>query len=441
MTGPARFIDPRTAVLLVVASMIGTGVFTTLGLQAEAVPDGAALLLVWVLGALVALCGALSYAELVAALPRSGGEYHLLSRIYHPVLGELAGFVSVTVGFAAPVALTAVALGRYLGTVVAIDPLWTATAVVVLVTALHGVDMELGRRFQVVMTLAKVAFILVFCAFAFAFALGHDPLPGTLSALPTAATPGAVLSAPFGLALIFVSYAYAGWNAAAYVVDEVQDPARTVPRALVQGTLLVAALYLLLNLAFLRTVPLDELTGTIEVGAVSARTVFGATGGDLLSLALSLLLVSSVSALVLTGPRVLQTMGRDIRALRWLGGLSSRGAPTRALLLQQGLAIAMILTDSFEGVLTFAGFTLSLFACVTVAGVFLLRSREPALERPYRIPLYPWPPLVFVVMSLIGLIAVLIERPLTVLSVLAALVLGALVLSRYARSTNPRSTS
>lgn len=435
MTGPARFIDPRTAALLVVASMIGTGVFTTLGLQAEAVPDGAALLLVWVLGALVALCGALSYAELVAALPRSGGEYHLLSRIYHPVLGELAGFVSVTVGFAAPVALTAVALARYLGTVVEIDPLWTAIGVVVLVTALHGIDMELGRRFQVVMTLAKVGFILVFCGIA----LAQGPVSGGLAVLPTADTPGAVLSAPFGLALIYVSYAYAGWNAAAYVVDEVQDPARTVPRALVQGTLLVAALYLLLNLAFLRTVPLNELTGTIEVGAVSARYVFGETGGDLLSLALSLLLVSSVSALVLTGPRVLQTMGRDIRALRWLGGLSRRGAPTRALLLQQGLAIAMILTDSFEGVLTFAGFTLSLFACITVAGVFLLRSREPALERPYRIPLYPWPPLVFVVMSLIGLLAVLIERPLTVLTVAGLLVGVALVLARRSQSLDGES--
>jgi APA family basic amino acid/polyamine antiporter len=435
VTAPTRFIDPRTAALLVVASMIGTGVFTTLGFQADAVPDGAALLLVWILGALVALCGALSYAELVAALPRSGGEYHLLSRIYHPVLGELAGFVSVTVGFAAPVALTAVALARYLGTVVAVEPLWTAIGVVVLVTALHGIDMELGRRFQVVATLAKVGFILVFCGIA----LAQGPVPGGLPVLPTADTPGAVLSTPFGLALIYVSYAYAGWNAAAYVVDEVQDPARTVPRALVQGTLLVAALYLLLNLAFLRTVPLDELRGTIEVGAVSARYVFGETGGDLLSLALSLLLVSSVSALVLTGPRVLQTMGRDIRALRWLGGLSRRGAPTRALLLQQGLAIAMILTDSFEGVLTFAGFTLSLFACITVAGVFLLRSREPALERPYRIPLYPWPPLVFVVMSLIGLLAVLIERPLTVLTVAGLLVGVALVLARRSQSLDGES--
>jgi APA family basic amino acid/polyamine antiporter len=431
---PGRFIDLRTAILLVVASMIGTGVFTTLGFQASAVPDGASLLLVWFLGAMVALCGALSYAELVAAIPRSGGEYHLLSRIYHPVLGELAGLVSVTVGFAAPVALAAVALGRYAGTALPFDPLWTAVGVVALVTALHGVDMELGRRFQVLMTLAKVAFILGFCGFALALVLVDGPAPGSLSALPTAETPGRVFSAPFGLALIYVSYAYAGWNAAAYVVDEVEDPERTVPRALVQGTLLVAGLYVLLNLVFLWTVPLTELAGTVEVGALSARHLFGPVGGDALSLAMSLLLVSSVSALVLTGPRVLLTMGRDIRALSWVGVATRRGTPARAILVQQALAIGMILTDSFEWILTFAGFTLSLSACITVAGVFVLRSREPALARPYRIPLYPWPPLVFVVMSLIGLIAVLIERPLTVLSVLAALVLGAFILSRSARS-------
>ncbi len=425
MPKPRRFIGYRTAVLLVVANMIGTGVFTTLGLQAAAVPNGAALLLLWGLGALVALCGALSYAELAASVPRSGGEYHFLSRIYHPALGRLAGLVSVVVGFAAPVALAAMALGRYAGIFLPVDPLWIAVSVIVVITALHAVEVELGRVFQVIATLVKVAVIVLFAAAAIA----HGTVPGSLSPLPTADTPAWVFSAPFGLSLIYVSYAYAGWNAAAYVVDEVSEPEKTVPRALIHGTLAVAVIYLLLNLAFLHTISLDALAGAVEVGALSARNVFGDTGGRWFSLALSLLLVSTISAMVLAGPRVLQTMGEDIPALRGLSACNHRGAPTRAILLQQGLALAFVLTNSFEGVLTFAGFTLALFSCLAVAGVYRLRAREPALARPFRMPLYPLPPLLFLLVNGLALLAVIWERPQTALAVLALLVLGCLLLN------------
>jgi len=386
MPKPRRFIGYRTAALLVVANMIGTGVFTTLGLQAAAVPNGAALLLLWGLGALVALCGALSYAELAASVPRSGGEYHFLSRIYHPALGRLAGLVSVVVGFAAPVALAAMALGRYAGIFLYADPLWIAVSVIVIITALHAVEVEIGRGFQVIATLVKVAVILLFAAAAIA----HGTVPGSLSPLPTADTLAWVFSAPFGLSLIYVSYAYAGWNAAAYVVDEVSEPEKTVPRALTHGTLAVAAIYLLL--------------------------------------------VSTISAMVLAGPRVLRTMGEDIPALRGLSACNYRGAPTRAILLQQGLALAFVLTNSFEGVLTFAGFTLALFSCLTVAGVFRLRAREPALLRPFRIPLYPLPPLLFLLVNGLALLAVIRERPQTALAVLALLVLGGLLLNPNERA-------
>lgn len=424
MESPRRFIGYRIAVTTVIANMIGTGVFTTLGLQAEGVPDGAALLLLWVLGGLVALCGALSYAELAAALPRSGGEYHFLSRIYSPALGRLAGWISVTVGFSAPVALAAMALGRYSATFLPADPMWIALAVVVAVTALHALDLEVGGAFQVGATVLKVLVILLFCAAAFA----HVPVAGSLTVTPDAATLDAIWSAPFAVSLIYVSYAYSGWNAAAYVVDEVRDPARTVPRALVHGTLVVTALYLLLNLSFLRTTALGELAGTVEVGAVSARNLFGPQGGAVLSLVLSLLLISTVSAMVLTGPRVLQTIGEDIPSLRFLSVRNRRGAPTRAVLLQQGLAVGFIVTDSFEAVLTFAGSALALFALLTVAGVVRLRLREPDLRRPFRVPLYPWPPLLFVAVSAASLAAVAWERPVAILAVMALLALGAVLL-------------
>ena len=413
-----RFIDQRTAILIVVANMIGTGVFTTLGLQAAGIPDGAAILLLWLIGGLIALCGALSYAELAAALPRSGGEYHFLSRIYHPLLGQLAGWVSVTVGFAAPVALAAMAMGYYAATVLPAPPTAIAVTALVLVTAVHAFDLDLGRRVQVVATWLKIAVILLFCAAGLAL----PATSGSLSVLPSATTLAAVWSAPFAVSLIYVAYAYSGWNAAAYVVDEVQDPHRAVPRALLLGTLIVTLLYLLLNLTFLRTVEYDALVGRVEVGALSAETIFGAVGGYLMSLVLTLLLVSTVSAMVLAGPRVLERIGEDLPFFRPLSVRNRRGAPTRAVLLQQGLALGMILTGSFEGVLSFAGFTLTLFAVIAVAGVIRLRRREPDLSRPFRVPWYPLPPLVFILVSLASLLFLALERPLPVL--LAVILLG-----------------
>jgi APA family basic amino acid/polyamine antiporter len=426
MSSTRRFISYRTAVLIVIANMIGTGVFTTLGLQAEGVPDGAALLLLWALGGLTALCGALSYAELAAALPRSGGEYHFLSRIFHPVLGQLAGWVSVTVGFSAPIALAAMAIGRYASVFADVDPAWIAVSTVVLVTALHAFDLKLGALFQVASTLFKIVVIVLFSVAGLLTAT----VPGHLTVTPGEGTLDAILSASFALSLIYVSYAYSGWNAAAYVVDEVSDPQRAVPRALVHGTLVVTALYLLLNLAFLRTIDGGELPGTVEVGALSARGIFGAAGGAILSMVLSLLLLSTISAMVLAGPRVLATIGQDLPALGFLSVRNQRGAPTRAVLLQQGIALGFIATDSFEAVLTFAGFTLSLFAFLTVAGVFRLRSREPGLERPYRVPLYPLPPLAFLLVTGASLLVVGWERPLPLLAAGGLLALGGLLLRR-----------
>lgn len=418
-----RFIDQRTAILLVVANMVGTGVFTTLGLQASGIPDGAALLLLWLIGGVIALCGALSYAELVAALPRSGGEYHFLSRIFHPLLGQLAGWVSVTVGFAAPVALAAMAMGHYVATILPVAPKAIAVAALVLVTAVHAFDLAVGRRVQVIATWLKILVILVFCALG----LSVPAAPGSLSVLPSAATLDAVLSAPFAVSLIYVAYAYSGWNAAAYVVDEVQEPRRAVPRALLIGTLAVTLLYLLLNLTFLRTIGYEALIGRVEVGALSAETIFGSLGGRLMSLVLTLLLVSTISAMVLAGPRVLERIGEDLPLFRSLSMRNRRGAPTRAVLLHQGLALAMILSGSFEDILSFAGFTLTLFAALTVAGVLRLRRREPDLPRPFRVPWYPLPPLVFMLASLASLLFLARERPLPVLLACLSLGLGWLI--------------
>lgn len=424
MNGARAFLDLRAATLLVVANMIGSGAFTTLGLQAAGVQDGMALLLLWLLGGVIALCGALSYAELAAALPRSGGEYAFLTRIYGPALGEMAGWVSVTVGFAAPVALAAMAFGRYTATFLPVSALTAGLAALLLTTLLHALDLDLGRRFQVLATLLKLAVILVFCAAGLIVA----PADGALPLTPGAGTLSAVLSAPFALSLIYVSYAYAGWNAATYVTAEVASPQRQVPRALILGTLSVTLLYLLLNLVFLRQVPLPALEGTVEVGAVAAEAIFGIDGGRLMSALLSLLLLSTISAMVLAGPRVIEAMAADRPLLGFFGARNRRGAPTRAVLLQQGIALLLVLTDAFAAVLAFAGFTLMLFSFLTVVGVLRLRSREPELARPFRVPWYPLPPLVYALLTVLTLAVVAWQNPLPVLAGIGLLTVWGLLL-------------
>lgn len=406
MTAPFRRLGFAAALATVVANVVGTGVFTTLGFQVQGITDGFALLAAWGIGGLIALAGALSYGELAATIRGSGGEYRFLGRIYHPGLGTIAGWVSIVVGFAAPIALAGMALGRYAGPLVGVPGRTLGLLAIVAATGVHLLAPETGGRFQVVVTTLKVLLILAFVGAG----LWQGPVAGYDFA-PTAASVGQITSGSFALSLIFVSYAYSGFNAAAYIQGEVVDAERTVPRALALGTLLVAALYLALNWIFLRTTPLGDLTGQLEVGAIVAERVFGPDGGRLMSALIALLLISTISAMTLAGPRVIEAMAADLPPLRPLAERSSTGAPARAVLLQGALAVAFVLTDAFEAVLIYAGFALTLFSLLAVVGVLVLRVREPDLPRAYRTWGYPWTPLFFAGFSLWTLIVVARDRP------------------------------
>jgi APA family basic amino acid/polyamine antiporter len=400
-------ISLTTATSVTVANMIGTGVFTTLGFQVVDIHSGFALLLVWFLGGVFALCGALSYGELAAAIPRSGGEFHFLSRIFHPALGFLSGWISITVGFAAPIALAAMAFGRYLHRVVpGSSPLVTSCAIVALVTLFHLRDLRLGSWFQNLFTVFKVLLILVFIGAS----LGTKN-PEPLSFAPAPGDLHSVLGAPFAIALLFVMYSYSGWNASTYILDEVRDPARTVPRSLLLGTALVLVLYVGLNWAFLATAPLGEMAGQIEVGHVVAERIFGPAGGRVMSAMLCIALISAVSAMTWAGPRVTQVMGQDLAALGPLARTSPSGIPRLAILLQTAIVFLLLLTSTFEQVLVYTQFTLTLWSFLTVLGVFVLRRRSPDLPRPYRTWGYPFTPLLFLAISLFALGYTLTSRP------------------------------
>ena len=218
-------------------------------------------------------------------------------------------------------------------------------------------------------------------------------------------------SGAFAVALIYVSYAYTGWNAATYLSSELEDPQRTLPVILLTGTLVVTVLYVCLNFIFLHVAPMDAMSGQVEVGFIAAEAAFGDLGGRVTGLILALLLVSTVSAMTIAGPRVLQVVGEDFSALRFLAYKNKEGLPSTAIYLQSTLAVLFILSSSFESILVFAGFTLALNSFATVLGIFVLRLQQPELPRPYKTFLYPLPPLIYLSLTGWTLWFVLINRP------------------------------
>lgn len=396
--------------------MIGTGVFTSLGFQVGDLPSGFVIMLLWVAGGICALAGALCYAELAAALPRSGGEYHLVGRTLHPALGFLAGWLSATVGFAAPIALAAIALGKYFhgvffpeylvqGFSLALDfgtwgpPPLSLEAVVALsicafVTLVHLFGVRIGSLFQDSATLFKLTLIVV--VLIVGWLAGHSQ---PISFMPSAGDTKLIGSTPFAISLVYVMYAYTGWNAATYIVGEIRDPARSVPRALLIGTGLVMVLYVGLNAVFLRTTPAVEMVGHLEVGLIAGKHIFGETGGRLIGGFICCGLVASISAMTWVGPRVAATMGEDLAALRWLAWKNQSGVPATALIFQFLVVSALIITSGFEKVLLYIQFALTLFSALAVVGLIVLRIRQPDLPRPFRVPLYPVTPLVFLAIS------------------------------------------
>lgn len=424
-----------TITAVVIANMVGTGVFTSLGFQLLGIRSGFALLMLWAVGGLVALCGAMTYAELGAAMPRSGGEYNFLTRIYHPAIGFVSGWVSATVGFAGPTALAAMTFAAYATSVlpgeqepVALKAL--ACSLIALLTLVHGSTRRKSGGLQVVFTVMKVVVIVAFCVGALwwvevAQPVRFAPVSGDLKLLSSGA---------FAVSLIYVSYAYTGWNAATYLSGELENPQRTLPWILGCATLLVMFLYLALNFVFLRVAPMDAMSGQVEVGYIAADAAFGPAGGRFAGLVLSLLLISTVSAMTVAGPRVLQVIGQDIGALRFLARTNRDDVPATAILVQSSLAILFILTSSFESVLIFAGFILALNSFATVLGVFVLRWRQPDLVRPYRTFAYPLTPLIYLAVTGWTLIFVLLDKPTESLLGLGVIGVGLAVYALVPRS-------
>ncbi len=384
-------IGVKTASTFVIANMIGTGVFTSLGFQLFSTTNPITIALIWLVGGIIALCGAIVYSELGAAMPRSGGEYNFLSEIYHPAVGFLSGWVSLIVGFAAPVALACMALSSYVCRIFpSVNPTVLGVTVLSVITLIHLFSKKVGTTMQNILTVAKILIILLFIV------AGFLCTPEGIGNFDNAKfDTNDIFSTGFAVSLIWVYYAYSGWNAAAYISGDIKNPQRNVPLAMMASTFFVAMLYLALNMVFLRTAPVSELTGQVEVGLISAVHVFGPKGGAVMGLLIALMLTSSISSMVYVGPRVGMTMGEDHKMFRFLTWKNKLDCPSVAVALQWFISLMLILTNSFKEVTEYTGIVLSFCSMLTVAGVFVHRRRFPNATRPYKSFGYPVTPLVF----------------------------------------------
>lgn len=405
-----RHVTRRSATLLVIANIIGAGIFTTTGFQAADIGHPLVILGLWFLGGVVALCGALAYGELGAAMPSAGGEYVYLSRTYGGAFGFMSAFVSLVAGFSAPIASVVKGLVGYLaayvpalaegagggavglGDLVAIGVVWLLIAI-----QLRGA----GSGFRLVdwVTMTKVGGILAILVAA--VLIGRGRLAGLVTPAPGFDELGAAdLMTGLATSLIFVMFCYSGWNAAAYIAGELRDPERDLPRSLLVGTGIVVLLYLGMNAVYFYGAPVAELAGRVEVGLIAARNLFGDVGAVLVTAVLCASLLGSAAAMTVAGPRVYYALGRDYPAFGLLARTGrGRGVPVPALLLQGLVTSAIILSGRIDQIMQYAGFTLTLFASLAVSCVITLRIRHPEMPRPFRCWGYPWTPLFFLAVS------------------------------------------
>ncbi|MBD0316727.1 MAG: amino acid permease [Nitrospiraceae bacterium] len=424
---PPRRVDWFTAACLLMSNIIGGGIFTTTGFLARDVGDPRLILSLWLIGALLALAGAMSYSELGAALPRAGGDYIYLSRAYGPLWGFLSGWTSFTVGFGAGIAASSVSFSSYLlRAVPQIEETGLAAKVLSLLllwslTAVHTAGVGAGGLLQRTLTTSKVTAIVVLILGGLTWGAGTwTNLAPTQNADPH---PGSVI-----VALIFILYTYFGWNVAGYIAGEIADPHRVIPRIMIGGTACVAVIYLLLNLVYLYAFPVGVLAQppVLPVAEKAAAALWGATSARLVAVMLCVSIAGAVSAMVWAGPRVYWAMAQDGVFAPYFGTINrTTGVPVRAIALQSVWASLLILTGTFEQLVIYSGFVLAAFSALTVGTVLVLRRHEPNLARPFSVPFYPLTPGLFIVSMLIIIGYSVIQRPvqslLGVLTVLAGL--------------------
>jgi APA family basic amino acid/polyamine antiporter len=428
--GLGRSLGLFTATAIVIANMIGSGIFTTSGEMADILPGSGWVIFCWLLGGLIAVSGALCYAELATRMPYAGGEYIYLKRLYHPALGFLTGWTSFFVGFSAPIALSALGFTEYLFTCLAnhwqlVDGFELTLAkkscaiiIILTFTALHYLGTRLGAQVQNTLTLLKIALIVILASAG--VLLGSGRLGGLSFNLN-----GPVQGMAFGAAMMMVMFSYSGWNASAYIASELKRPRITLPVSLVAGTAVVIVIYLAINLFIFHSAPYAELKGKIAVVEVASVWAFGNWLSDLLGGIIGVAMLSSLGAYIMLGPRIYYAMARDRLFFPFAGKVHPRyGVPGRAIIVQGLIAVAMVAAGTFQQLLIYVGFALGIFPLLAVAGLFIARSERIGEEMAVKVWAYPLVPLFFILSNIALMAFAYFERPLESTAAVISVLLG-----------------
>jgi basic amino acid/polyamine antiporter, APA family len=413
-------ISIYTASAIVIANMIGTGVFTSVGFQLSDIQNTWAIILLWVLGGLLALFGAFAYAELGTHFKESGGDYIYLSRVFHPMLGYLSAWAGLTVGFSAPVALAAMAFTKYLSPFGLNGNLWLAIGIIILIGLMHSFTIKHSSRFQNISTLIKIAFIVVLIFLGFFITNSH-----AANAIVLDNTwHKDIMSPGFAVSMVYVSYAYVGWNAAAYVVDEIENPRKNLPKALIGSAVFVSILYVLFQIVLLKNATASALVGKEEVTFIAFNNLLGSSGGKWVSVFIAIQLVATISSYLWVGPRVTHAMAKEFVLWKPLSKTNKHGIPVAAIWANVVIAILLTLTGSFEVILLYAGFVLQLMASLTVATSLFIKNKNAAS---FTSPLKPVLQIIFLLFNAGVLVFTFIDRPKESLMGIGILLLGLVV--------------
>ena len=445
--GLARKLGLFPLTNIVIANMIGAGIFTTSGLLMSDLGNPLLMIVLWIVGGLIALCGALCYGELGAAIPEAGGEYAFLSKLYHPLAGFLSGWVSFVVGFSAPIAASSIGFSEYvarafpsvleLSTLIGLaNPSLSkdilSILLIALFTVVHLRGIDFGALIQSFLTILKVGLIAALLLIGFSFGNGdfrHFTMGGSVSfdfgSWKT-----------IGLSLLWIMFAYSGWNASTYVGSEAKDPEVNIPRSLVTGTAVVSLLYFSLNALYVYAIDPEAMKGVISIGGMAMGNLIGRGMETLFSLMIALALLSSLSAFIILGPRVYYSMAKDGFFFRFVSAISPKHrVPSKAIVLQGVIASVIVLSGTLDQILTYMGFSLGLFPLLAVFGIFRLRRSG---KSQHVLPWYPVVPLFYLFFGAAMLLLSFFERPIessiSILTVIAGVPAFYLFKRRYSKS-------
>jgi basic amino acid/polyamine antiporter, APA family len=408
----AEKYSKAVATNMVIANMIGTGIFTAIGYQVmtDAIPDPFTILIIWVVGGLFSLCGAFAYSEVASCVNRSGGEYSFLSELYHPLLGFLSGWVSIIVGFSASIAALALVVGEYFLPFIGLSKTYAisllsieipiqkivALSSIILIALVHIRGVKFGGVFQNYITAFKLLIIGSIIVVPFIY-FGYEP--SNVSFIPTGETSNTILSSAFAGSLVWVMFSYSGWNASTYILGNLENPTKTLPFSLIFGTLAVTVIYVLLNFTFMYVASFQELEGQIDVGNVVMQKVLGNKASLIFSGVFSFALLSGLSAMMIAGPRVAEEIGKDFTLFKVLGKQNSKGNPVPAIIFLTTISSLLVIFSSFKEIVEYIGITLTIFAMLTVFGVFIIRKKRTPNVLGIKCLGYPFSPLMFIALS------------------------------------------